>query len=230
MGVNMRPVCGSQTGVNFPYDFEIIGGEKMGGRGSGRRSSYGVMVTKTNEVHSIDLAWLRRRKLLTAGRWSTLRWSRGGEETGSIQITGVPEGVLLSYRHRSQERDWEAIREVIPVVETATRFGGRRHWFTCLSCQRRCRIIYGGARFRCRKCMRLRYDTQYEPAFARAATKALKIRDRLGGRGGIHDPFPRKPKGMHQKTYQRLSLEEERLQSVWAVGIAAKFKFGDEQY
>ena len=70
----------------------------------------------------------------------------------------------------------------------------------------------------------MKYDTQYDPPFARAATRALKIRERLGGQGGIDDPFPPKPKGMHWKTYERLQAREERMQEAWAIGIAQRFR------
>lgn len=197
----------------------------MGGRGSGRPSSYGMMVTKTNEVHSIDLAWLRRQKMLRVGWSSTLRWSRGGKETGSIQLEPHANGVRLVYRHRpAQGGDWLPVNEFVPLIETATRFDGRRQWFQCLACRRRCRILYGGAYFRCRRCLALKYETQYEPPYARAATRALKIRERLGSKGGIDDPFPDKPKGMHMTTYARLVEEESRLQNAWGVGITARYR------
>lgn len=198
----------------------------MGGRGSGRPAGFGFNVDKCHEVHSIDLAWLKRRNLLVPGRWSSLTWSRGGTETGSIRIAVAEGGLALSYRHRHGNADWQTVNEVVPFVETAPGLGGRRKWFRCLSCQKRCRILYGGARFRCRRCLGLRYDTQYEPAFARAATRALKIRERLGSKGGIDDPFPDKPKGMHWNTYRRLEADEERLQNAWAVGVMVKWKFG----
>ncbi|MFM9847002.1 MAG: hypothetical protein ACKVP3_07570 [Hyphomicrobiaceae bacterium] len=112
-------------------------------------------------------------------------------------------------------------------MKTETNFAGQRQWFQCLSCARRCRILYGGTLFRCRKCQGLRYETQYEPPFARAATRALKIRERLGSKGGIDDRFPDKPKRMHWQTYERLRDEAERHENAWAVGIAGKFRLGD---
>ena len=201
----------------------------MGGRGSGRQSSLGLMVSKTCESHSIDLAWLRRRKLFNVGHGLTLRWSRGGTETGSIHLECLPSAVRLVYRTRSQDAEWRDISELVPLVETETRFGGRRQWFLCLSCNRRCRILYGGSHFHCRRCNGLKYDTQYEPPFARAATRALKIREKLGGKGGIDDPFPDKPKGMHWETYDRLVEQEAAFQNVWAVGIMAKFDLGETE-
>jgi len=195
----------------------------LGGRGSGRPASFGLLVDKCHELHSIDLAWLRRRNLLTPGRWSTITWSRGGHTTGSIRLTPVPGGLLLSYRHRSAGDDWRDVSETIPVLQTPGRFGGHRHWFSCPGCDRRCRILYGGAQFRCRTCQRLRYESQYEPALARAASKALKIRRRLGCSGGLADPFPEKPKGMHWRTYERLRSDDIDLQNSWVAGIAHRF-------
>ena len=195
----------------------------MGGRGSGRSASYGLMVDKCHEFHSVDLAWLRHRKLLRTGHWSTISWSRGGNPTGSIRIAGMPGGVQLSYRHRRSGDEWQDVSEFVPLIETPTSFGGRRMWFQCPSCRNRCRILYGGAHFRCRRCHRLKYETQYEPAYGRAATRALKIRERLGSKDGIDAPFPEKPKGMHRKTYDRLRDEVERLESAWARGIMGKF-------
>ena len=174
--------------------------------------------------HSIDLAWLRRKKLFNVGRWSSLTWSRAGRETGSIRIECHANGVRLIYRHRRHGEDWQDVNELVPLVETPTRFGGTRQWLLCPSCKARCRILYGGAQFRCRRCQRLKYDTQYEPAFARAATRALKIRERLGCKHGIDHPFPEKPKGMRWKTYERLVAKDESLQNAWAVGISARFR------
>jgi hypothetical protein len=46
--------------------------------------------------------------------------------------------------------DWLFPADTCPEPD----FGGCRHWFRCPSCQRRCRLIYGGAHFRCRICRR----------------------------------------------------------------------------
>jgi len=196
----------------------------MGGRGSGRQASFGLTVDKCHEYYSIDLAWLRHKKLLNIGRWSSLNWSRGGSSTGSIRIECLVGGVRLVYRTCPRGGDWKDVSEFVPLIETPTRFDGNRQWFQCLSCRNKCRILYGGAYFRCRKCHRLKYETQYEPAFARAATRALKIRSRLGADGGLDESFPKKPKGMRWATYERLREHNDQLQQAWAVGIAAKFR------
>lgn len=197
----------------------------MGGRGSGRRAGFGMLTAKTNDYHSIDLAWMRREKMLRPGLSGTIRWSRGRHETGSIQYLVEPDGLVLHYRTQPHNGEWQSVTDRIPFVRTATRFGGHRLWFRCLSCSARCRIVYGGTYFRCRRCYGLKYETQYEPSFSRAATRALKIRERLGCRAGLDAPTPMKPKGMHWKTYGRLEAELERLDRRWAAGVAAKWSF-----
>ena len=70
----------------------------MGGRGSGRSSSYGFNIEKCHEYHCINLAWLQRKKLLNVGRWSTITWLRAGHETGPTRVECLTEGVRLIYR------------------------------------------------------------------------------------------------------------------------------------
>jgi hypothetical protein len=195
--------------------------KKMGGRGSGRRPSFGFNTDKCHEFHSVDLAWLRRKNLLILGRASSINWSRGGHQTGSIRVEYMGHGLRLIYKRRAQNDEWLDVNEIVPLSETSANFGGTRQWFQCLSCRNRCRIIYGGAYFRCRKCYKLKYETQYEPPYGRAASRAVKIRERLGCREGFAAPFPEKPKGMHWATYARLSDLDERLQQFWAGGITS---------
>ena len=191
----------------------------MGGRGSGRTGWGGMHADKCHEYLSIDLAWLRREKLFQVGHWSTITWSGAGSVTGSIRIECHADGVRLIYRQRRQGEDWQDINEFVPLVATATQFGGMRQWFNCLSCNSRCRILYGGARFRCRRCHRLKYESQYEVAYSRACSQSHELRKRLGHVGSLDDPFPPKPKGMHWKTYRQLEMRDEELQNRWAAGV-----------
>jgi len=200
----------------------------MGGIGSGRHAGAGLLRDKCHEYHSVDLAWLKKHGCLKTGCSGSLNWSRGGNQTGNIQYVVERSGLRLIYRTRPHGREeWSDINELVPFVSTATNFSGRRVWFECLSCQKRCRILYGGSLFRCRRCYDLKYETQYEPPFARAATKALNIRKRLGARGGIDDPFPEKPKGMHWKTYERHQSEYYALCNSWAAGLMQKWNMGE---
>ena len=107
--------------------------------------------------HEIDLARLRHLK---PGRSSAINWSRGGRPTGSMRIEAGQHGMHLTYRYRQRNGAWREVQEVLPFVETATCFGGRRRWFECPGCVRPCRVLYGGGRFLCRLCLRLLYASQ----------------------------------------------------------------------
>ena len=191
----------------------------MGGTGSGRTSGLGMQTRKCHETNSIDLAWLERKKLFNVRRLSTLSWSCVGQEMGSIQIESHHNGARLIYKARQSGDTWQDISELVPIVETKTNFSGRRRWFLCLSCRRRCRILYGGIYFRCRRCHHLKYESQYESGYSRAADQAHALRKRLGQVGSLDEPFPDRPKGMHWKTYKRLAAKDAHLQQRWAVGV-----------
>jgi hypothetical protein len=90
------------------------------------------------------------------------------------------------------------------------RFGGRRPFFLCpgvvngLHCGR-VNLYCAGKYFLCRHCYRLTYTSRQERAHDRALRQVDKLRMRLGGDPGMASEFPEKPKGMHWRTYERLS-------------------------
>jgi hypothetical protein len=61
--------------------------------------------------------------------------------------------------------------------------------------------------FLCRHCYRLAHASQSEDRWDRLLRRANKIRQRLGGDTGMAARFPRKPKGMWKRTYERLAEE-----------------------
>ncbi len=102
--------------------------------------------------------------------------------------------------------------------------GGKRPWFLCPTCGRRCAVIYSlGSRIICRKCGRLSYESQNEPRYFGALRKALKIRGRLGGSADMTEPFPGRPRYMHRRTYQYLRRQYEAAveQYVVSYGVTA---------
>jgi hypothetical protein len=180
-----------------------------------------------DEFHSIDIAWLRRRGTCYVGYFGSLRWTRHGQETGSIGYTVEREGLRLRYRTiprlGGMPRD---VNELVPIVTTPTNFGGVQHWFLCLSCRRRCRIIYGGSLFRCRRCCGARYESQYRHPALTICDRRWAIRRRLEERGsssalgfGLDDGLPLRPKGMHWRTYRRLKQLDDRLAGRWWCGV-----------
>jgi len=169
---------------------------------------------------AIDLAHLRRQGLLRPWHPASLIWSRG-----NVVILPLRDGLRLIYRARCNG-EWEEVDQHVFYEWTETRFGGRRAWFSCSRCGRRCRVLYAGTRFRCRCCHGLRYSSQYEPAYQRASDQADKIGRRVGGDAFDGETFPPKPKGMHWATYWRLEERYDDLKFAWTVGMMGQFGFG----
>jgi len=198
----------------------------MGGMGSGNWYRFDKKAT-TGECHSVDVRYLHREGLLKPGNWFSLRWSRAGRETGSIQGAVIgsekPEQVILTYRHRSGPvREWEDVREFVPLTWTVCNFGGERPWFICpgAGCGRRVAVLYEPGRyFLCRHCYDLVYESQRENAMYRALHKAQSIRERLGGSASMMAPFPDRPKGMHHETYWRLREEHDEAEMEQLAGM-----------
>jgi len=108
------------------------------------------------------------------------------------------------------------IRRVrVKVVSTPCHLGGKRYWFLCPRCGRRCAILYP---FWCRTCMRGRYLSELGSPRDRKLLKAMRLRERLGQvSGGIIAPLPPKPHRMHWSTWLRLRDRLIRLEAgIWA--------------
>jgi len=100
----------------------------------GSNSEAVAMPERCESYHTIDLAWLRRQKLLSPGLSSSIRWSRAGRHVGSVGIVARGNCVHLVYRLRAPGGEWQDAEEVVPFTETKTCFGGRRRWFACPTC------------------------------------------------------------------------------------------------
>ena len=187
----------------------------MGGLGSGNRWRWGARDTCEASLR-VDIRFMRKAGLLRADTEGTLSWSRGGERTGWIRYRCCSNSIELIYRARPAGGDWIDIQERVAIETRDQPFGGTRSYFICKACQRRCMVLYGGLKFRCRTCSNLSYASQNEDATDRACSKARAIRKRLGYEGTFDDPFPPKPKGMHWRTYERLEKECESLESLVA--------------
>jgi hypothetical protein len=196
----------------------------MGGFGSGRPSGSGRGTVEA--CRSIDVNRLHREGCLRAGWAGGWEWKQDGERVASIQFRADRDRLVLSYRVRQYDGEWQDVEQPTPIVWMPCRFGGARPYFVCsgvvnrIACGRQVTKLYGaGAYFFCRHCYRLAYASQREDRYDRALRRANNIRMRLGGESGMASAFPSRPKGMHRKTYERLQtaalnaeiLAEERL-------------------
>src|SRR5580700_895051 len=181
----------------------------MGGFGSGRPTGSGR--AKVEACRSIDANRLHREGCLRAGSMASCQWSRDGDKVTPTNMRAEHDRLRLTYRVRIGGGEWEDVDETVHIVRTPCRFGGARPYFVCpgvvngTAGDRRVARLYGPGRyFVCRHCCRLAYASQSEDAQRRSMRRATKIRQRLGGNAGTASPLPPKPKGMWQRTYERL--------------------------
>lgn len=177
---------------------------------------------KCGATHSIPLTFLRHKKMVPGKNWygpcyMPMRWTMNGQETGSIGVYTSDDCMRLKYSVKGED-----VEHIIAWEWTDSKFGKRR-WFQCPKCWRKCSVLYGGARFYCRKCWGLTYHSQYEEDWERLSGKAERLRHRLGGKGLISagDTFnaPPKPKWMRWPTYRAICEEGERLCFQYAKGF-----------
>lgn len=181
----------------------------MGGLGSGRLNTSGR--TKIDGFRSLDVNFLNKAGCLVPSWRGNWQWLRDGECVAWIQLGVNSNQLFLSYRYRLNGGEWHDVEESIRIVRVPCHFGGERPYFICPGnvpespCDRRVAKLYGaGKYFLCRHCHRLDYASQSEGEFDRLLRKANKIRTSLGGEPGMSAPFPKRPKGMWQETYERL--------------------------
>jgi len=172
----------------------------MGGFSSGRSG----WRRKVESQHAVDIRWMKRKGWLNNGCAGTQTWSCRGEETGSISYRVSTDTITLIYKHREHDGEWEQVDVSINLEYTYCNYGGTRVWMRCPCCMRRCAKVYiAGKNPACRKCYNLAYYSEAETQLDRAMRRARKVQEKLGYKGGNLDEWIFKPKGMHQKTYER---------------------------
>lgn len=167
--------------------------------GAGRPGRY----RKTSDMRQIDVRRLAREKRLYKGASFGWEWRDAdtGEKQASIWMKVIDGCLECSYTLNSQHD----VKDRAPLITTECNYGGKRYWFTCPCCGGRCAVLYLSKRVACRKCHQLVYESQSENLCNRTARSANKIRDRLGWEPGILNIDGWKPKGMHWRTFDRLT-------------------------
>lgn len=209
-----RPLCSG----DFQINSEKLGTD-MGGFGSGRQGSTKPLA---ESLRRLDLRHLSSDRVLRAQAVTTVTWSCRGQVAGRIGVIRQGDGMRLMYRTRTGAGAWQDVDETVPLSWTATRFGGHRPWFCCPRCGRRCRVLYGGVRFRCRSCHNVRYASQSETKADRATRAMFKIVRRLDPTADCNF-LPPKPKGMHWRTYERLAQRYDAHDARWSAEAMRRF-------
>lgn len=120
-------------------------------------------------VEAAGPAWhagsLQRRCLFIGSRKGAVRV---GDRVLTWQLASDPFGVVVS----EWERRGKPLR--VGIVSTALPSGGRRWWFSCPECGRRCDLLYlrpGGIKLACRRCCGFAYASQRSRAAGRPRTR-----------------------------------------------------------
>ena len=194
----------------------------MGGYGSGRWSS-GSSSTTVFETNRIDIRYMKKAGLLKPTTKGNLTWSRGGEPTGNINYECHQEHLLLKFKFRLGNYDWQSKEQKVWFDRTPCHYGGERLWFLCPSCNRRVAILCcDGPLFLCRHCYQLPYASQNESTIDRLISQ----RHKLGQRIFVHYKNGEgwgKKKGMHQKTFDQLYARFKSLDQKWCVNMIKQF-------
>jgi hypothetical protein len=129
----------------------------MGGRGSGAWQSYSAKET-VEECLTLDLSTIGLGSLIT---WEACASGKLQVGRGSWMNYTLANNVLeLTYTFKTGPSAGQPVRCLIAICATQPHFGGRRLWWECPQCERRCRKLYlasGEKTYRCRVCADLTY-------------------------------------------------------------------------
>ena len=185
----------------------------MGGYGSGRPGSK----QKADDCRALDIYRMKRAGCLEAGSRGNWIWSRNGKEFARVGYHCVGTDLTLDYQVRLRGREWEPIKQTVPLTQADCNYGGQRIYARCPGvvngrhCGRRVGKLFAGGRyFLCRHCYGIAYTSQSEPRYDRMLRRANKLRKELGGKPGTAHLIAAKPKGMWWRTY-----EKKRFQINW---------------
>jgi hypothetical protein len=177
----------------------------MGGQGSGGHNSKG-------KLRDVQCARLDVHELAREGK---LKLGSRGLLFGSIEfaVEGGPDArrLILEFPRRSATgAPLDPLRQIISCRWRKANYGGRYLVFSCSECHRPARVLYAPYTshhhhigfFKCRKCAGITYQSTMGHRWDRSARRVEKLRAQL--RWGAGDTVPIKPRGMHEKTYQRI--------------------------
>lgn len=186
----------------------------MGGLGSGGHNNKGRRLVE--QCQWLDASDLKRRGLYHADKASNLFWNGSGSAPPiSVQMIGGENEITLSYYWKRDEGSWHKHEERIAVRHRARHFGGSETYFLCPKCGRTAKRLYlGSARFLCRVCHTLVNSSTQERPAERAARRSRKLQRRLGAGTSTGDASGSKPKGMHWKTFARLTAQIHAAETV----------------
>ena len=113
------------------------------------------------------MTFLAKRVRFDLPEWLPLSWKSNWGRQNSILLTVKPPNkVRLQYTSTTPFNGAKKDHDYIVYLDsTPCNYGGKRWWFLCPKCHRRCRVLYlapGFTYFICRICGNLSYESQQE--------------------------------------------------------------------
>jgi hypothetical protein len=182
------------------------------------------------ECARLDVHELAREGKLKLG---TRGWLFGAI---SFEVTGGPDArqLVLEFPLKSAGGELlDPLQQIICCYWRKAHFGGRYLMFTCPECHRPVRVLYARAYdriffFSCHKCAGITYQSTMGHRWDRSARRIEKLRARLKwGAGGT---MPIKPRGMHERTYQRILGMLAYHEAVRRLGASYVRKYRPDQH
>jgi hypothetical protein len=181
----------------------------------------------TNNARCLDINRMVKEKTISPSIWCSGLWvwtdKSTGEQVASVSYESDTHNKQDSFLriHYTLTKEQKKIDYKIQLSRTQANYGGERFWFICPVTGRRVSKLYlpsGGDIFASRHAYKLLYACQNEGYKDRMLRKKWKLLGKL-------DPdlnYPYRPKGMHQKTYERL-LEKYNQQEDICTGHLLEF-------
>jgi len=158
---------------------------------------------------ALHVSWLHGNELTVSDQSE----HAGPKAPRQIRVLVKDDVIAVELRQQRHDGSYYVQRQQIALTWTACHYGGKRLWFICPTrhCERRIGTLFlsDDNVFRCRHCLKLAYASQRQTIEDRAAHSANHIRRRLGWAPGILSPVGGKPKGMHQKTFNKLVAKHD---------------------
>ncbi len=168
---------------------------------------------RRSDYACLDQKLLKEQVNMPVGTKFSLRWNMGKRNYHSVLAQRIKNGLFI---FTEKDRGYR-----IRFTQTQLSYG-KRTWYQCPACGRRCALLYHAGNFACRHCVKPAYDCQNGSQTDYLLNKIIDARQDLWGKDNplIKDLMEScrwfdKPKHLHWKTFERkrdkiIKLEEKR--------------------
>jgi hypothetical protein len=171
---------------------------------------------QTQTLLRLSLDEIRVSGAFRNGAESCCTWTGGGGSdrgVARLHVSSQGDSISITVQTAGAHDGGRTFNFSIRLVYTSSQLGGQRAWFECPNCRGKKVHLYVvpslGA-LACGPCLRVAYRVQSLSPMDRMWYRLDKLEQRLGGGGRSWDKVSR-PKGMHRRTFLRLSDAYHRL-------------------